>query len=43
MKGFFTIYGRGGYLGHVTSILSLDLHFLVPEKFHKKKWFRLAQ
>ena len=26
----FTIYGRGGNLGHLTSILSSDFHFLVP-------------
>ena len=32
---FFTIYGHGGHLGHVTSIMSSDLHFLVPESFHK--------
>ena len=32
----FTIYGRGGnHLGHVTSIMSSDFHFLVPESFHK--------
>ena len=31
-KGF-TIYGRGGYFGHVTSIMSSDFHFLVPEAF----------
>ena len=30
---FFTIYGRGGHLGHVTSIMSSDYHFLVPESF----------
>ena len=29
----FTIYVRGGHLGHVTSILSSDFHFLVPESF----------
>ena len=29
----FTIYGRGGHLGHVTSIMSSDFHFLVPESF----------
>ena len=28
----FTIYGHGGHLGHVTSIMSSDFHFLVPEK-----------
>ena len=32
----FTIYGRGGHLDHVTSIMSSDFHFLVPESFHKK-------
>ena len=30
------IYGRGGHLGHVTSIMSSDFHFLVPESFHTK-------
>ena len=29
----FTIYGRGGHLGHVTSIMSSNFHFLVPESF----------
>ena len=32
----FTIYGCGGHLGHVTSIMSSYFHFLVPESFHKK-------
>ena len=32
----YTIYGRGGHLGHVTSIMSSNFHFLVPESFHKK-------
>ena len=31
----FTIYVHGGHLGHVTSIMSSDFHFLVPESFHK--------
>ena len=35
-KGFFTIYGHGGHFGNVTSIMSSDLHFLVPESFHAK-------
>ena len=30
----FTIYGHGGHLGHVTTIMSSDLHSLVPESFH---------
>ena len=32
----FTIYGHGGHLGHGTSIMSSDFHFLVPESFHTK-------
>ena len=34
----FTIYmyGHGGHLGHVTSIISSDFHFLVLESFHTK-------
>ena len=31
----FTIYGRGGHLGHLTSIMSSDFHCLIPESFHK--------
>ena len=33
-KGFYHIWG-GGHFGHVTSIMSSDFHFLVPENFHK--------
>ena len=32
----FTIYGHGGHLGHVTSIMSSDFHFLVSESVHTK-------
>ena len=32
----FLPYGPGGHLGHVTSIMSSDFHFLVPESFHTK-------
>ena len=32
----FTIYGHGGHLGHVTSIMSSDFYFLVLESFHTK-------
>ena len=35
-EGFFTINGHGGHLGHVTSIMSSDFHFLVHESFHTK-------
>ena len=30
------MYGYGSHLGHVTSIMSSDFHFLVPESSHKK-------
>ena len=30
----FTIYGRGGHLGHVTSIMLINFHLLVLESFH---------
>ena len=32
----FAIYEHDGHLGHVTSIVSSDFQFLVPEKFHTK-------
>ena len=40
LKGF-NIYGHGGHLDHVTSIMSLDFNFLVPKSLHIKfgsKW-----
>ena len=30
------IYGHGGHLGYVASIMSSYFHFLVPERFHKQ-------
>ena len=33
---FFTIYGLGSHLGHVTSIMSSNFHFLLSESFHTK-------
>ena len=35
-KRCFTICGHGGHLGHVTSIMSSDFHFLVLESFQTK-------
>ena len=32
-RRIFTIYGHVGHLGHVTSIMLSDFHFLVPESF----------
>ena len=34
-----TIYGHGGHLGHVTSIMSSDFRFLILESFHTKFGF----
>ena len=36
IRRIYTIYGRVGHLGHMTSILLSDFHFLVPESFHTK-------
>ena len=30
----FTIYGRGGHLGHVTSIMITIFHLHVPKSLH---------
>ena len=30
------MYVHGGHLGHVTSIMSSDFHFLIPESCNKK-------
>ena len=35
-KRVFTINGHGGHLGNMTSIMSSNFYFLVPESFHKK-------
>ena len=35
-EGFYPIYGHGGHLGHVTSIMLTIFHILVPESFHAK-------
>ena len=32
----FFIYGRGGHLGHITSIMSSEFHFPVHESLHTK-------
>ena len=32
----FTIYGNGGHLGHVTSIMLFNFHFNVPKSLHTK-------
>ena len=30
------MYRHGGHLGHVTRIMLINFHFLVPESFHTK-------
>ena len=41
LKGF-TIYGRGGHLGHVTRMLRTNLHFPYPRRLHIKLGFDRA-
>ena len=38
-KGFFTIYGRGGHLGHVTQRLRTNFRSPYPSKLHLKFGF----
>ena len=38
-EGFFTIYGHGGHLGNVTTIVSINFHCLVPESLYIKFGF----
>ena len=35
-EGFLPYYGLRGHLGYVTSIMSSDFHFLIPESFKQK-------
>ena len=37
-KRVLTIYGRGGHLGHVTSIISSDFHFHVQVNPDITRW-----
>ena len=32
---YFTIYGHGSRLGHVTSIMLMNFYTIVPESLHK--------
>ena len=38
-EGFFTIYGRGGHLGHVTRMPSTNFHSPYPMRLHIKFGF----
>ena len=35
-EGFSPYMAYGGHLGHVTSIMFINFHFLVPESLHTK-------
>ena len=35
-EGFFTIFGHGGHLGHVTCIISTNFRFHVPKSLQTK-------
>ena len=32
----YTIYGHGNHLGHMTSIMLMNFHVLVPKSLHTK-------
>ena len=32
----YTIYGHGSHLGHVTNVMLMNFHFLVPKSLHAK-------
>ena len=38
----YSIHGHGSHLGHVTSIMFINFHFLVP-KIINKIWLKMAQ
>ena len=38
-EGFFTIYGRGGHLGHVTQMPRTKFRSPYPRRFHIKFGF----
>ena len=42
-EGFLPYMGRGSHFGHVTSIMSINFHFLEPEKVHIKFGFDWPQ
>ena len=31
---FFTIYGHGGHVGHVTQLICINFHSFSPSSFH---------
>ena len=33
---FFTIYGNGGHVGHVTQLISINFHSYSPSSFNMK-------
>ena len=35
-KCLYNIYGHGSHLGHVTSIILMKFHFLIPKSLHTK-------
>ena len=38
-EGVFTIYGRGGHLGHVTQMLQINFRSPYPRRLHIKFGF----
>ena len=42
-KMVVTIYGHGCQLGHVNSIILMNVHFLIPKSLHTKFGLKIAQ
>ena len=39
---FFTIYGHGGHVSHVTQLTCINFHFLLFLKLSYEFWFQIA-
>ena len=39
---FFTIYGHGSHVGHVTQLICINFHFLFSLKLSYEFWFQIA-
>ena len=40
---FFTIYGHGSHVCHVSQLIYIKLHFLFSFKLSYEFWFQIAQ
>ena len=40
---FFTIYGHGTHVSHMTQLISVNFHFFFSLKLSDEFWFQIAQ